>query len=147
MKPVFVFTAALAVVATTITAPSFAQNQGSPAPRHAETTARTAARSVARQPAAPAVQGVGCSRDAFGALRCSDGANLPGGQFGVTVHADRAAPAPASGRTEALPDPAKIIRDSAAQAERDLYGDPSGPPRGEDGYGCRTDAEGQVRCD
>ena len=97
--------------------------------------------------AAPAeVHGVGCETDSFGALRCADGALLPGGAFGVTPRQPKPASIIAAkpGRSGA-PDPLAMMRGDGAE-EGNLYGDPAATPRGSDGYGCRVGPNGELLC-
>ncbi|PZQ52655.1 MAG: hypothetical protein DI556_03155 [Rhodovulum sulfidophilum] len=122
-------------------APAFAQGNNPNAP---------AARVAGRPPAAaPGVAGgPNCRADSFGAMRCVDGTPLPGGQFGTTPRVARqAAPvAPTRPRPVGQDPVAAIIRGGDPAEEGNLYGDPAGLPRGTDGYGCKSDANGTLRC-
>ena len=97
-----------------------------------------------RSAAPTAMRGVGCQTDSFGAMRCADGASLPGGAFGVTPHGSPRVPGTAP-TAAARPDPIAMIHGDVA-ADGNLYGDPTATPRGLDGYGCRVGPDGALLC-
>lgn len=127
-------------------AASSGQAQDNPKPRTAQITV---GRAEAGQHGGARAQGAGCGQDSFGARVCDDGTNFPGGPFGTRpakkpAVAAVAAPARGASATGAQ-DPLAVIRGNAAE-DGNLYGAPRAG-HGPDGYGCRTDANGQVVCD
>lgn len=159
MRQSIAFLAALAITAGAAAVPALAQDLTIQHPQNrVPTTTRPQQPGQQRAGAGQGgaqngMRGVGCQRDSFGALICDNGAAMPAGAFGTRpvrapqpgmAGAGAAAAARPPAAQAGMPNPAAMIQPNVAE-DGNLYGDPT-QRSDTDGYGCRTDATGNVTC-